>query len=142
MKLITIQTAFLIGFLGVSLVTVPARATTVTLTMDEVPTQPIDGLTVIKGGESFTFSDPLGQLVYHSGGPGTRTYVQDPSIQGTSEPFSVTFGVPVTSIQFGLVELAGGPLTGAEVTLPNGTNLLFNLNLVDPFPEGHFSWTG
>jgi hypothetical protein len=33
-----------------------ALAGIVTLTMDEVPTQSIDGLTVSKGGEDFTFS--------------------------------------------------------------------------------------
>jgi hypothetical protein len=58
-----------------SLVTISAKADTVTLTMDELPNQPINGLTVTKGGESFTFSDPIGSLFYNSTGPGTLTFV-------------------------------------------------------------------
>jgi hypothetical protein len=125
-----------------SLVTVSAKADTVTLTMNEVPNQPINGLTVTKGGESFTFSDPIGSLFYNSNGPGTRTFVQDPTIQGPLQSFSVAFSVAVTSIQFGLAELANVPLTGAQVTLSSGDTFLFNLSLVDPFAEGQFTHSG
>jgi hypothetical protein len=125
-----------------SLVTVSAKADTVTLTMNEVPNQPINGLTVTKGGESFTFSDPIGSLFYNSNGPGTRTFVQDPTIQGPLQSFSVAFSVAVTSIQFGLAELAIVPLTGAQVTLSSGDTFLFNLSLVDPFAEGQFTHSG
>jgi hypothetical protein len=125
-----------------SLVAATAKADTVTLTMDEVPNQPINGLTVTKGGESFTFSDPTGALSYNSSGPGQITFVQDPSIQGPLQPFDVAFSVPVTSIQFGLAELAISALTGAQVTLSSGATLLFNLSLVDPFAEGQFTYSG
>jgi hypothetical protein len=119
-----------------------AQAAIITLDMTEVPLQPIDGLTVTKGGLDFTFTDTLGGLSYDSGGPGTVTYVQDPSIQGAPDPFRIDLSVPVTSISFGLAELAATPLVGAMVTLSNGDAFLFDLLLVDPFPEGQFSWSG
>lgn len=119
-----------------------AMATPVTLTMDEVPLQPINGLTVTKGGIGFTFRDPTNTLFYHSGGPGVVTYVQDPSIQGPNVPFSVSFSIPVNFIQFGLAELAVQQLTGAQVTLSDGTNHSFDLLLTDPFSEGQFTYSG
>jgi hypothetical protein len=68
--------------------------------------------------------------------------VQDPSIQGPLQSFGVAFSVPVTSIQFGLAEKAFVALTGARVTLSSGDTFLFNLSLVDPFPEGQFTYSG
>jgi hypothetical protein len=118
-------------------------ATTVTLTMNEVPNQPIHNLTVIKGGVSFTFTEPTLSLFYNSGGPGTLTFVQDPSIQGDPiVPFSVTFSEPVNFIQFGLAEAVFDPLTGAVVTLSNGSIFPFTLPLADPFAEGQFTYSG
>jgi hypothetical protein len=123
-----------------------AMAATVTLTMDEVGTQLINGLTVTKGGEGFTFSNPSQTLYYDSFGPGIVTYVQDPTIQGSLSSFSVAYSNPVYSIQFGLAESAVTPLTGARVSLFNGVtptgNFLFDLPLVDPYAEGRFSWSG
>ena len=100
-----------------------------------------------KGFETFTFSDPGSPLVgggldYDLGGPGEVTYIQDPSIQGTNEPFSVSFSVPVSFIQFGLAESISSPLIGAEVTLASGPTLSFDLTLADPFAEGQFTWSG
>ena len=133
--------------LAVALVS-SAMAATVTLTMDEVANQPINGLTVSKGGESFTFSNPSGTLLYNSGGPGSLTFVQDPSIQGTTAPFGIAFALPVYSIRFGLAELTPAPVTGmATVNLffnsvvPFAT-MSFNSSLVDPFAEGQFTFSG
>jgi len=120
----------------------PASAASVTLTMDEVATQPINGLSITKGFETFTFADPLGTLFYHSIGPGTLTYVQDPSIQGFLQSFSVSFSVPVSSISFGLAESSSRALTGAQVLLSNGSSHSFDLTLVDPFAEAQFTWSG
>jgi hypothetical protein len=119
-----------------------AMATTVTLTMNEVPTQPIHNLTVTKSGVSFTFTEPTGALFYNSFGPGSVTFVQDPSIQGLLRPFSVAFSEPVNFIQFGLVELSLTPLLGASVLLSNGMAIPFALPLVDPFAEGQFTYSG
>jgi hypothetical protein len=114
--------------------------------MDEVAFQPINGLTITKGGESFTFST-AGTYFYNNGGPGQVTFVQDPSICcgsvfGGNPQFSVAFSVAVTSIQFGIAENVVIPLTGAHVTLSNGDNLSFNLPLNDPYAEGQFTWSG
>ncbi len=120
-----------------------AQASTVVLTMDEVATAPLDGLAVTKGGVTFTFSDPAGNLFYNSGGPGTITYVQDPSVQGGgTDTFSVSFSQAVTSISFGLAELNTIALTGVDVILSNGSHHPFDLLLTDPFSEGQFNWTG
>ena len=59
-----------------------AMADTVTLEMDEVPNQPIDGLAVTKGGESFTFSDPGGNYQYNFVVPGTQDYLTNPGLAG------------------------------------------------------------
>jgi hypothetical protein len=125
-----------------------AMASTVTLMMTEVPNQPINGLTVSKGGESFTFSNPSGSLLYNSLGPGDVTFVQDPSIQGATDSFGVAFSVPVSSIQFGLAELSFDPVVPLATvslyfnsTIPFAV-LNFNSSLVDPFAEGQFNYSG
>lgn len=125
-----------------------SMADTITLTMTEAPYQPIDGLTVSKGGLDFAFSNPAGTLDYDSGGPGQITFIQDPSIAGASSPFSITFSTPVSSVQFGLAEIfgtVGGQL--ATIGLFNGSAVPFamtslNASLVDPFAEGMFSFSG
>jgi hypothetical protein len=119
-----------------------AMATTVTLNMNEVPNQPIHLLTVTKSGVSFTFTEATGSLFFNSFGPGSLTFVQDPSIQGPLRNFSVAFSEPVNFIQFGLAESSLTPLLGASVTLSNGNTLPFNLALTDPFAEGQFTYSG
>src|SRR6476469_823950 len=84
-----------------------SMADIITLTMDEAPTQLIDGLTVSKGGLEFSFRNPDGTLAYNSGGPGNTTFIQDPSITGGSSVLSVTFSAPVSTVQFGLAEIIG-----------------------------------
>jgi len=117
---------------------------TVTLTMDEVPIQAIDGLAVTKGGITFTFSDPGGNLSYNAVGAGQLTYVQDPSISGTPEPFGVGFSEPVYFIQFGMV---GAPSATpmATVNSYNGmtlvTTMALNSSLTDPYLEGQFTYS-
>jgi hypothetical protein len=124
-----------------------AMAGTVTLTMNEVPNQPINGLTVSKGGENFTFQNPSGTLFYNSSGPGIETFVQDPSIQGSTAPFGVVFSIPVTFIQFGLAALSSSPISPMAMVLLNFSgggfaNLSFNSSLIDPFTEGQFTYSG
>jgi hypothetical protein len=124
-----------------------STAATITLTMDEVVSQPVNGLTVSKGGENFTFSNPSTTLFYNSFGPGSVTFIQDPSIQGLVSVFEVAFSMPVSSVQFGMAEL-GSPLGQiATVDLFNGGSVPFatlpvNATLVDPFAEGQFSFSG
>jgi len=120
-----------------------AMATTVTLTKNEVPLQPIHLLTVTKDGVSFTFTEPTGALLYNvPAGPGNITFVQDPTIQGPLRTFSVTFSAQVDFIQFGLAQNSLSPLLGASVTLSNGNVLPFGLTLTDPVAEGQFTYSG
>jgi hypothetical protein len=123
-------------------------ADTITLTMTEVPNQPINGLTISKGGLDFTFNNPARSLAYNSGGPGNITFVQDPSIAGGISQFSVTFSAPVSSVQFGMAEIIGtlgGQLAVVDLfnggAVPFATSIL-NASLVDPFPEGMFHFSG
>lgn len=125
-----------------------AMAGTVTLTMDEVATQPINGLAVTKGGVTFTFSNPGGNYNYHSSDGGTLTYVQDPSIEGTTGNIGVSFSVPVTSLQFGFVADRGTALSPlATVSLYNNSatpfaTTPFGSTLTDPFAEALFAYSG
>jgi hypothetical protein len=120
-----------------------AFAGTVTLTMAEVAAQKINGLTVSKGGVSFTFTDAGQSLFYNSSGPGNLTYVQDPSIVGVAEPFSIAFSLPAATVQFGM---AFGQPNSASVALfyagGGSTTAAFTTTALDPFPEGQFSWSG
>jgi hypothetical protein len=124
-----------------------ALAANVTLTMNEVPFQAINGLAVTKGGVTFTFSDAGGGLFYNSASGGSLTYVQDPSIAGPPEPFTVVFSPPVNFIQFAM---SGGPPLPpgtplASVQFYNGTTLLstvtLNASLTDPYSEGQLTYT-
>jgi hypothetical protein len=126
-----------------------AMGATVTLTMDEVSLQPIDGLAVSKGGITFTFSDPDGNLNYNSPGLGMLTYVQDPTIAGTPEPFGVAFSVPVYSIQFGFAGDPSSITPMATVKLYNGATLIattplnYSVTHSSPLPveEGQFIYS-
>jgi hypothetical protein len=102
---------------------------TVTLTMDEVSLQPINGLAVPKGGITFTFSDAGGNLNYNSPGLGTLTYVQDPTIAGSPELFGVAFSVPVYSVQFGMAGNSTTITPMATVRLYNGATLITTMTL-------------
>jgi hypothetical protein len=117
-----------------------ASAATITLTMDEVSPQSIDGLTVSKGGLDFTFESPDGTLGYNATGPGDLTYVNDPSIVGDASSFGVFFSAPVHFIQFGLA--ASDDVPAFTVTLSNGEDFSLDLSPLVDFPEGRFTWHG
>src|SRR5262249_3375462 len=74
------------------------------LTFDELPFQPVDGLSY--KGVTFGFTvngQPSTDANYHSFGPGKLTYVQDPSLEGnTLGTLTLTFAKPTTVLQFGL----------------------------------------
>lgn len=122
-----------------------AIANAVTLTMDEVPNQHINGLVVSKGGETFTFSDPGGNLFYNAANGGTLTFVQDPSICCGGESFTITFSVPVVSVS---LSAAANRVTPAvplmTINFFNGATLIasqtINSSLTDPFAEGQLTF--
>jgi hypothetical protein len=76
----------------------------VTLTFDELPTQPVDGLSY--GGVTFGFKVdwvPSPDAVYNGIGPGTLTYLQDPVLEGsTAGVLTLDFATPTDQLDFGI----------------------------------------
>ena len=82
-----------------------------TLTFDELPEQPANGLTV--NGVTFASAD----ATYHGAGPGEITWVQDPSLEGpATTSLTLTFAQPTTFLQFGVAR-------GCICTLPAGATV-------------------
>ncbi len=121
-----------------------------TVTFDEVPTQPVNGLTVGEVTYGFTVNGAAStDANYASFGPNLVNFLQDPVLEGTASGIlSLDFSTPVDSIQFGLARSITAQVTnGVEVRLfdaggnPAGT---FPLNLITPvsFAEVQFTYTG
>lgn len=128
--------------------TTTARATV--LTMDELPFQPVDGLSF--SGVTFSFSvggSPSLDAHYNSGGPGIITYVQDPSIEGDSSGLlGLDFATPTADLSFGVALSSFGTLSpGFSVKLFDSSLASLGVFLVDTnslisFTEGQFSYLG
>ena len=75
-----------------------------TLTFDELPTQPVDGLSY--SGITFGFKVdwvPSTDAVYNDIGPGTLTYLQDASLEGTTAGvLTLDFANPTDQLDFGI----------------------------------------
>ena len=75
-----------------------------TLTFDELPTQSVNGLSYM--GITFGFKvdgSPSADAVYNGIGPGTLTYLQDPTLEGTTAGILyLDFDVPTDQLQFGV----------------------------------------
>lgn len=105
-----------------------------TLTFDELPFQSVDGLHFkgitfdfkVAGFDAFDAS-------YGAFGPGTTTYTQDPSLEGTSQGIlTLDFDQPITHLQFGLA-------MSATFAVPDAATItLFdaNSNVIDTFTIG------
>jgi hypothetical protein len=96
-----------------------AQQGTVKLTMDEIPFQPINGVT-LKG---ITFSDTSGADIDAADG-GQQHYTQDPVIEGptSGEVLTMTFLQPAYGLQFGVSVSGQGLISSA-----------FTVTLYDPF---------
>lgn len=74
-----------------------------TLTFDELPTQPVDGLSYM--GITFGFKvggSPSTDAIYNGIGPGMLTYLQDPTLEGTTSGIlTLDFATPTDQLQFG-----------------------------------------
>lgn len=76
----------------------------VTLTFDELPTQPVNGVSYM----GVTFSFRVGGIlsddaVYNGIGPGTLTYLQDPTLEGTTAGIlTLDFAAPTDTLEFGV----------------------------------------
>jgi PEP-CTERM motif len=103
-----------------------------TLTFNELPFQPVDDLTF--QGVTFDFKVAgvdSADATYNTDGPGSITYVQDPSLEGTSSGIlALDFATPTPVLQFGVALATIGTLT------PGFTVELFDASLV---PIGSFS---
>jgi hypothetical protein len=130
---------------------VPVTGWATTITFSELPTQPVNGLTF--DGVTFTFTEggvASRAALFGGTGPGTITYVSDPSLTGPADGvLRLDFVVPTPILQFGLaLDCFGCVLT------PGATVLLYDpsLTLVGSFPvntlplisysEAEFNYTG
>lgn len=127
-----------------------AAPPTTTLTFDELSFRPVDGLQF--GGVTFGFQvagSPSTDASYGAFGPGSITYVQDPSLEGNAAgTLTLRFDQPTTVLEFGLALSTFDALTpGARVELFNpgghsrGTIPLNTQSLIS-FTEGRFSYRG
>ncbi len=120
MKKTVLVTALIlvIALLGISAVSADSRPLT-TLTFDELPFQPVDGLSF--QGVNFSFEIggvPSSDAHYNSFGPGWVTHVQDPSLEGSAfGTLSLEFDKPTTIIEFGVTQSCGGPSIPDAVTV-------------------------
>jgi hypothetical protein len=123
----------------------------ITITMDDLPNQPVNGLAHPTGVQfGFTVGGvPNVDARYASGGPGLINFVQDPSIEGTTAGvLSVIFPSPTPIVKFGVARLTGGTIpNGAAVQLFNAANVslgITNLPMtaMPTFAEAQFAYSG
>jgi hypothetical protein len=123
----------------------PAAKQTVTLSFTELPSQPVNGVTI----SDLTFGFTGGDATYNAFGPGSTVFVQDPSLEGsTSGTLTLSFARPTNRLSFGLALSTFGPLTpGATVALYNPGGHLravipVNTQSLVSFTEGRFAYSG
>ena len=134
-------------------VNLPIANAVTQITFDELPAQPVDGLTF--GDVTFGFTvagSPSTDARFNANGPGLfASFLQDPVLEGTtSGVLALDFAVPVDSISFGLARSSPATLasgfevrlfdsTGASVgTFPTATAPSVGFT----FTEAQFSYNG
>jgi hypothetical protein len=141
---------YVVRILILSLALASSSFAGVILTMDEVPFQPINGLSVTKGGVTFNFTDTTG-ADYDAASAGQEVYTQDPVIEGQSgsEVITISWSQLFTMVQFGLVLNTQGPISSmATVSLFDGATLVSTSTFSgsqlgsDSFSEGLFTYAG
>ena len=121
-----------------------------TLTFDELATQPVNGLSYM--GITFGFKvdgSPSTDAIYNDIGPGNLTYLQDPSMVGTTAGIlTLSFEMPTDQLQFGVALNSYNPATpGYFVRLYDPLYQLIGVYSGDTSPlvlwsEGQFTYTG
>ncbi len=121
-----------------------------TLTFDELPTQPIDGLSYM--GITFGFKvggSPSTDAIYNGIGPGTLTYLQDPSMEGTTAGIlTLDFSTPTDQLEFGVALNSYYDATSAYVVkLYDSSYALIgtftgNTSPLVLWSEGQFTYSG
>ena len=142
--------AVIAGLMLTLLINKSAWAVPTILNFTELPFQPVDGVSI--AGVTFDFKigglDSL-DATYGSGGPGTITFVQDPSLEGNSLGIlTLNFAAPTPLLSFGValntfgtlmpgftVELFDASLTSLGVTQVTTNSLI-------SFTEAQFSHGG
>jgi hypothetical protein len=125
------------------------NAFSVTLRFDELPFQPVNGLSVL--GVTFGFEvagSPSDDANYNAGGPGSTAFIDDPSLEGDAAgTLSFDFAPAVPSLSFGVaLSTFTAVVAGASVQLYDDNGLLVDTIEVDLLPvvsvaEGEFSWS-
>jgi hypothetical protein len=141
----------LVGVLAVASATF-ANDLVTTLTFDELPFQSVDDLST--AGVAFDFKiDGLDstEAYYNSFGPGTLTYVDDPTLTGDAAGvLTLNFAEPATVLQFGVALNTGQSLDpGVFVELlDEGAQTVDMIELATNavgalgFSEAHFDYLG
>ena len=121
-----------------------------TLTFDELPTQPVDGLSYM--GITFGFEIggiPSTDAVYNGIGPGTLTYLQDPTLEGNAAGIlTLDFATPTNQLQFGAALNSYDTVTpGYTVTLYDPASQLIGVYSKNTYPlvlwsEDQFTYSG
>ncbi len=99
----------------IGLMSAGAADAAVTLTFDELPTQPVNGLTY--NGVTFGFTvggNASTDAVYNGIGPGSIAYLQDPTLEGNAAGvLTLNFAQPTDLLQFGVALNSFNPVTAA-----------------------------
>ena len=122
----------------------------VTLTFDELSTQPVDGLSY--NGVTFGFKVggiPSSDAVYNGIGPGNCIYLQDPTLEGTAAgTLTLDFSTPTDQLEFGVALNSYYPESPAyAVRLYDSSNTLIDTFIESTSPlviwsEGLFTYSG
>lgn len=124
-------------------------ASAITLTMDELPAQPVNGLSF--SGVTFHFTIVGGGIgstdaYYHGTNGGIEHFVQDPSLEGNaSGVLTLDFAAPTAGLQFGVARLTTQPMSpGLQVSLFDASlaplgNFSVNTTVFTQFSEGQFT---
>jgi hypothetical protein len=121
-----------------------------TLRFNELPQQPVNGLTFrgVRFGFTINGNSSL-DARYNANGPGQGTFVQDPSLEGNAfGQLVLDFPTLTPTLSFGIARSVLAPLTpGATVALfgPGGVLIgTFPVNLAPApgFAEGEFTYGG
>jgi hypothetical protein len=131
---------------------VQAAKPVTTLTFDELPFQPVDGLSF--GGVTFGFQIggvPSTDANYASAGPGSITFIDDPSLEGNAEGvLTLTFDKPTTVLEFGVARSCTcvlSPGVAVELFKPGAAGhsrgvMTVTTTPIISFSEALFSYSG
>lgn len=137
----------ILSLLAVGALSAPAA---VTLRFNELPFQPVNGLTYLGVTFGFTISGvPSHDANYNSFGPGTITFVQDPSLEGnTAGVLRLDFAGNTSVLGFGVALATTATLTPGftvqlfDASLNSLGTFPVNTSVLISFTEGHFLYNG